>query len=339
MPEMPKRVNNSEDYKSLHCVVPKDKSFISICIMDDKDNDLSDILKVLSKYPGTNIEIKNITTLKQLNVICSLLGAYDYSGNVTINILSRLHGNNAYLKGLTNNKVVNLEALPCYAKINGFYKNNSQSDFTSWAHNLNYNDRNTLLNCLTDDCKSIFLEQERVIKSFYNDLIKEYPYIMNLDEKSRLETVFEYLSKNIRYANVLGPDGLAKLGYEYTHDAVETYKRHEGVCNGRANLLALVTNNNLLKINSAVVDGYTEPHETAYNRSLPHTWNVFVDENGNAQFYDLSFRQFTGRDIHDLGERSITNVYYSNVKDILDIPTLPPRRKSYRPLPKRREGQ
>ena len=347
MAELPKKNNIMEEYENLHCSIVLSRKFISIIILGDEDSDLLDILKILNKYKDFNVEIKNITKLSELNKLCYILGSYDYSGKVTINLLSKTTGNYS-IKGLSNNKYINLEALPSYVKIKGFYENNKQSDFSSWAHNLNINDKITLMGCLTEKDKSLFVTQERVIKAFYNEFIKEYPNISSLSEKERFEKAFMYVMYEIKYNfECLAEDGYVNdYGY-YANDAVETYKRRSGVCGGRSNLLTMVTNNQLLRCNSATVDGRIEPSKN-YPNGLGHSWNVFIDNDGNAYYYDLSFRNFTRREVHDMGERKIDRVYYSNVQKILDTPKLPPRRetiplpqkvKANRPLPPRREEQ
>jgi len=347
MRELPKKNRFIEEYKNLHCSTTAKQDFVFVTIMNNGDNDFSDLFKILNKYKNTTIEIRNINSLKELNKLCDILSVCDYSGNIIINLISRINGK-ASIKGLINNKFINLEELPNYVKINGFYKDNNQSDFTSWAHNLNINNKNTLMSHLTEEDKYIFSEQEKVIRSFYVELVDACPEIMTYDEKTRFEKVFMYVKNNFLYANVIDIDGYVRTGFEYTHDAVETYKRREGVCNGRSNLLTLVTNNNLLKCNSAVVDGYTEPGGI-HPHGLAHTWNVFVDRNGNAYYYDLSFSNFNRREVHDVGRRRIDRVYYSNVQEIMDRPLLPPRRelnsqvsqkvKLNRPLPPRRKEQ
>lgn len=348
MQEMPKRDRLTEEYKNLYCSITYSRRFISITILDNEDNDLIGLLNILNKYKDFNVEIRNITKLSELNKICSLLGSYDYSGKVTINLLSRVTGNSS-IEGLSNNKYINLESLPSYAKIKGFYENNKQSDFSSWAHNLNINDKITLMGCLTEGDKNLFAKQERVIKAFYNEFIKEYPNIMLLGEKERFETAFMYVMSEFKYNfGCLANDGyLSDDGY-YANDAVETYERRSGVCGGRSNLLTLVTNNSLLRCNSATVDGRIEPSNN-YPNGLDHSWNVFICNNGRAYYYDLSFRSFTRRDIYDLGQRRIDRVFYSNVQEILSRPPLPPRKvvesedspkvNIKRPLPPRREEE
>ena len=346
MSQLPKRDRLVEEYKNLYCSILNSRKLISITIIDSEDNDLLGFLKVLNKYKDYNVEIKNVTKLSELNQLCYILGSYDYSGDVVINLLSKVNGN-AFMKGLSNSKYINLEVLPSYAKIKGFYENNKQSDFSSWAHNLNENDKNTLMRCLTDKDKTLFLEQERVIKSFYNEFIKEYPDILTKSEKERFETAFMYVMCEFKYNfNSLAEDGYVRDDSHYVNDAVETYKRRSGVCGGRSNLLTLVTNNALLRCNSATVDGLIEPSSN-YPNGLGHSWNVFINNDGSAYYYDLSFKSFTRRDIHDLGERRINGIYYSKIQEILSRPQLPPRKEPnsqlspkvsvLKPLPPRRD--
>ena len=347
MPEIPKKNDIIEKYKNLSCNIRPSFKDIIVTIKNNIDNDLSDLLIILRKYENATIEIRNIRTLSELNKICSLLSNFSYDGNVVINLVHSFDCNR-FISGLSNNKYINLEVLPCYAKIKGFYLENRQSDFISWTHNLNDNDKNTLVRCLTVQDKRLFLEQERVIKSFYSELIKKYPNIMSLDMKRRFEIIFWYVKDNFRYfSECLNADSEdVRPDAYYTKDAVETYKRRGGVCVGRSNLLTLVTNNNLLRCNCASIDGYTESSRSHPN-GIAHCWNVFIDNDGNAYHYDLSFRNFVQIEIHDIGTRRISNVYNSNVHEAISRPPLPPRReadsqlisnvKILKPLPPRRE--
>lgn len=347
MPEIPKKDEFKEEYKNLRCNIRLSLKTIVVTIENNIDNDLSDLLIILRKYKNITIEIRNIRTLFELNQICSLLSNFIYNGNVIINLVHSFDGNR-FIRGLSNNKYINLEALPSYAKIKGFYLENRQSDFISWAHNLNDDDKNTLVRCLTVQDKRLFLEQERVIKSFYRELIKKYPNIMSLDMKRRFEIIFWYVKDNFRYffeCLNADSDDVRSDAY-YTKDAVETYKRRGGVCAGRTNLLTLVSNNNLFRCNCASIDGYTEPSRFRPN-GIAHCWNVFIDNDGNAYHYDLSFSNFVQIEIHDIGARRILKVYNSNVQEAISRPPLPLRREAgvhlpsnvriLKPLPPRRE--
>lgn len=337
MPNLPKRNGYVEYYKNLHCRITSDNTIL-ISIMNKVDDDLTDLYKILFKYPKANVVIKNINSLKELNSLCRILGTCQYDGNVTIDLLSRITRNHS-LEGLVNNMYIDLEDLPSFVKINGFYKNSTQTDFSIWAHNLNVEDKTTLLRCLTDEDKKLFMEQEKVIDSFYNEFIEACPEALTLSEKERFEKVFMYIFINFPYSfEALGSDGDVKLDCYHTKDALETYKNRRGVCGGRANLLTLVTNNPKLCCNSATISGNTEPSST-YPNGQSHAWNVFIDNDGKAYHYDLSFKSFCRRDLLDIGERRIDEIYNSNVKKIFDSipPELPPRTRNYRPLPPRRE--
>lgn len=340
MTELPRRNKITEKYDDLYCEISPRLDFLNITIIDPSANITDHLLSILNRYKNATVVIKNISTLKELNNLCSFFGEYSYSGSVEINLTSRIN-NCGSLKGLSNNKYINLEALPNNVKISGFSFNGTQSDFTSWAHNLNNTDKNTLLNCLTTENKQLFLEEERIIKSFYSELIKVYPEIMTYDEKKRFEILFMYVNCYYKYdSESLDESSYVRLGCDYAHSAIETFKRGKGVCDGRSNLLTMVTNNSLLRCNSSSIDGYTDK-----TGGLPHTWNVFIDQDGSAYYYDLSFRNYTRREIHDIGERRITKIHHSKVQEIFDRKELPPRRNNspkvrvLKPLPPRREEQ
>ena len=340
MPAIPRRSDIVEDYNGLDCrVFPSDK-IIKVTLLGSSDNNYSDLFKILRKYDGYNITIQNIISVGDLNKLCSILGVCDFSGSVEINLCFKI-GNNKFIKGLTNNTFINLEALPSYVRIKGFNNNNDQTDFTSWAHNLNAQDKITLTDCLTSQDRLIFQTQENVMGSLFNEIKRAYPDIMSYDEKRRFETAFWYVKNNFPYSSeVIGPDGLAKEYTDYSKDAVETYRRRRGVCSGRSNLLTLVANSPLLKCNCTSIGGHTAP-SSVYPNGLPHCWNVFIDSDGKAYHYDLSFNNFYHKELNELEGRRIDAVYYSMVQEIINQyqtpPALPPRRKSYRPLPPRRE--
>ena len=356
--ELPKRRHIIEEYKNFKCI--NYEKYIHIYIKENNDGDFSDLHRVLEKYPNANININKFYKLSELNTVCDLLEHKSYSGKVTLNLINT-YSEKGFIDGLKNNERINIDDLPDYVEINGFFKNNKQNDFSLWAHNLNDIDKRKLFKhlCLSD--KAIFLEQEKVIKEFMSELMQKHPNIMSYDEKTRFEIVFKYVNENFRYEyeciDPNNPEGNTLGGpLNPAHDAVETYKRRKGVCDGRSSLLALVTNNSYLKCNCFIIDGRTAP-SAKYPEGQPHGWNVFIDRDGRAYFYDLSFA-IVARDIHNLEGRTLNICYNSVVYDKLerlfsltqlsqrgdDIrnvpPPLPPRKASIGsmppPLPPRR---
>ena len=139
--ELPKRRHIIEEYKNFKCI--NDGKNIHIQIKENNDGDFSDLHRVLEKYPNADINIYKFYKLSELNTVCDLLEHKSYSGKVTLNLINT-YSEKGFIDGLKNNERINIDDLPDYVEINGFFKNNKQNDFSLWAHNLNDIEENCL---------------------------------------------------------------------------------------------------------------------------------------------------------------------------------------------------
>lgn len=250
-------------------------------IVLDNNNQLNEVLLkvLLSSY--NNIKIHNITSVNQFNSLVSFISENDFNSNILINLLAGKEDN--IINGLENNRYINLESIPDNVKLLAFKANNSQTEFSTWAHNLNSEDKHTLLRVLRDEDKIRFVEQEKVIVDFYNTMVVNYPFIFNMNDKDKFTFIFDYIKTNYPYAyEATNREGTAVCPYfEWSQDALETYRRGRGVCEGRANLLTLVTNNPYMKLNCVTVEGKVG--------NVAHAWNQYIKVDGTVTDYDLSY--------------------------------------------------
>ena len=321
-----------ENHHNFICTTrPKDK-FIEFELIDNGNNDFSEILSVLNKYKNYRVTISNIYSRNILNTLCNVLSNNTHKGNIKLVI--SCYGKEYLMDDLTNNKPIIIELLPDNVKLDAFPNYNEQNEFTTWAHNLNYKDKESLKRCLTDVSKKRFEDQELVMYKLYRDIIRRYPSIRTFDERARFNIVFDYVLRNYPYSgSSCKPNGHIRDDGRWACDPIETYKRGTGVCSGRSNLITLVSNSPLLHINCITVNGETDGE-------LPHAWNAFVD-NGKLYHYDVCFPHLVNNTLTKDVCHKIESYYYCAKEDIdkSRIPELPPKRKKFTPpeLPPRRK--
>ena len=330
---LPKTFNKTEHYNNIKCV-SFNADFINVYLEKNKEEDFSDLLVILRKFNNETINVHNIYSRNTLNKIIELLSKNKYNGNIIFNLLSKYDVDGYDITyDIDNGRFINIESLPSNVKIVGFPDNNKQTEFTTWAHNLSKNDKLKLLNCLEKSNKELFIKQEKIAVSFYKDVIKVFPNIMNYNSFDRFNIIYKYFKSTYPYAfeclNSNG-DGV-KIGAEWSQDAIETYERGRGVCEGRANLLTLVTNNPIFNLRCVTVEG-------KYGQ-IEHVWNQFIDDNDVVRNYDLSFSIADNVPFYDIEkynhtyERLYPCVLERVINSKKEIRPLP-RRNVLRPLPK-----
>lgn len=323
--ELPKSLAQTEYYKNIKCV-SYNSNYINVYLEKNEENDFSDLLDILEKYDNKTVNIHNFYSRNTLNRIIYLLSNNSHKGNIVLNLLSKNNDNDIDITyDLDNRRYINIEIIPSNVKIIGFSNNNKQNEFTTWAHNLSKVDKLNLLKCLEENNKELFIKQEKIAVSFYKDIIKVCPNIMDYNSFDRFNIIFKYFKTKYPYAseclNING-DGV-KLGSEWSQDAIETYKRGRGVCEGRANLLTLVTNNPIFNLRCVTVEG-------KYGH-IDHVWNQFIDDNNIIRNYDLSFYNGCNVSFDDIEKHGYT--YERLYPCVLEI--VKKERKKKRPLPRK----
>lgn len=233
------------------------ENYLDIKIKDQGIVNPNNLFPVLGKKNYRGIEISNIYSVNVLNSVIFSLEDYIFNGSITLNLCSSdtSIANNFVIRkidGLSNNIHINLEFIPSYMKISAFPEDNSQTEFTTWAHNLCKKDRDTLLKVLTDTDKELFLKQEKVIANFYRSMNRKYANLNEMSDYDKFNVIFDYFLKK--------------------YPAIGTEENF-------ANLLTLVTNNHLMKLNCCTVYGKKD--------GMDHIWNQFIYENKIIN-YDLS---------------------------------------------------
>lgn len=252
---------------------------------DNSNVNIIDISHFINRYNSKDIDISNFTNSKALVDTFKVIKSLKVDGEIVIDLNSFINNHSYIVKnlimGFNNRTYIDLNNIPSNVKLYCFNKNHRQNEFTTWAHNLNTDNKKKLYKILSNEDKRLFLDEERVISSFFSKIISIYPNILEMPKKEAFNTIYEYFSKEYPYAYECTYNGhLIRENSEWSIDPVETYNKGRGICEGRSNLLTLVTNNNLLRLNCTVVDG-------AYGSTL-HTWNQFIDENKQVSDYDLS---------------------------------------------------
>jgi hypothetical protein len=312
---IPKRNYIIEEYKNI-TMKKTSNDTILIFLKETNDVDYADILTILRKYRGHNVDIRGLTTCKTINSVIKILSRCNYDGKVFLSI------SNSKIKDLDNHKNLIIEEMPSYAKIKGFLYNNKQTPFTTWAHNLSDKSKRDLISVLDDGDIELFNTQEDVMYRVHDDIVRLYPNIMSKSPKERFEIIFDYIGKKYPYSSEClneTSDGVTQ-GNDWSQNAVETYRRGRGVCQGRANLLTLATNNNLFRLKCTTVSGYVG----LPIREVGHEWNIFMDEFDVASNYDLSFsrKNTTVKKMLELGYK------YKEVYPCVynSTPPVPPKR-------------
>ena len=341
MMNLPKRNEIVTETESIRASYRSKTNTLILSIKESESINYNDILEFLNIYRNANLTIDNINSRSILNSVLDILKGVNYNGTITVNLINTCNlYPEAQVSDLYKGDYISIENLPRFIKIKGFKLNNSQTDFTIWAHNLNYMDKNTLLTVLTDQDRKLFINQANTIVYFYRDLthklalngtIREekvelmWEHLNNMPETKRFEFLFNYVSRNYVYAyEATTRDGSnVNPNDSWSQDAIETYNRGRGVCEGRANLLTLIANNHNAKLNCTTMTGILPS-------GVEHVWNNFVDENGVAYHYDLPpmglkfpIRELRGRTIKDVS---------SYVLKAMERPSLPPRRVSEVPM-------
>lgn len=259
----------------------------NLFVVLDNESELNsiDLNNMLNKYNSDNVTIMNITSIYNLNNALKTIKNINYNGNIIIDLCSPDPKSEYKLPPmilkLDNRDRIDLSNIPNNVKIHAFSKNNNQTEFTTWAHNLSEEGKKKLYNVLDKEDQELFIKQEKVIGEVVKDICDEYPTILNLSKKEQFDIVFNYINEKYLYAKECTNNGKSlNNDSSWAKDALETYKKGRGACLGRANLLTLATNNNYLRLNCSTVLG-------KYHNVL-HAWNEFIDEN-NVYEYDMSF--------------------------------------------------
>lgn len=177
--------------------------------------------------------------------------------------------NNDTLKIIDNVKVSN-------NKRDDYYP--GEDSFDWWLLWLDDKDFNCVVNKLIPKVKNRSIYIRNIVNTFF----KKYPFLAYASDYEKVNFVFEWLRKNTAYdSSATNKDGTLKNGANYSQDPVYTYINKKGVCCGRAQLMKILLNNHLMKVNCFLIDGIC--------CQLQHQWNEVYLNNGQVLYYDLSF--------------------------------------------------
>ena len=313
--------------------------------IDFKGNklDKTEFISFIEKNKDEYLKLYSIRTGKDLNKIVYILNNIDYKGKVYIDC-------STYKSLVTVKKdtKIDIESIPDNVKLSLFSKT-CLYNISTWCHNLSEKDTISLFKVLDDQSKELFKKQKEIISDFTKRVLKDIPNILELDEKERMDILFDYVAEKIPYAyECLAEGGMrTKPGCDWSHEPIETYYRGRGICEGRANLFTFLVNNPIFKVNCTIVEG---KHPNGAN----HVWNVFQDKNNKLHFYDLShalsIKYLTEDELTNHGyiieryylsrpEKEIDNDNRRSKKRVVTpLPERNPNGKVISPLPKRRKN-
>lgn len=246
-----------------------------------------------------------VQTQNQFNRLSSELSRTEFDKDLTIDV---------YNLDIQKKLFLDFESLPQNVKVSAFHVENNvdsfsyNDNFATWCLWLNDLDFKTVRDKLTPRSKKEMVSREIIANGFYEELEKKHRNIDMLDSSIKMNEAYEWCKHNISYAsetvdkngNIFGEDN-------WCQNPVETFRKHRGVCVGRARLLKTMVNNKYLK-----VDCYTA---TGTKGNLPHEWNEFV--NGDDIYsFDLSFDVKFETDIEKHGYYNIQ--HSAEVKEIVN---------------------
>ncbi|MBQ1496389.1 MAG: hypothetical protein IIZ40_03485 [Bacilli bacterium] len=279
---LPKNDTIKEEYKNMTCY--SNLNMINVWLHKNIESDFTDIVKILKKYDYHLINIGNIYSVNVINRLIYILKKCNYKGRVVLDLIDNNYDNkkDGIIRGLDNDSKINLSSIPKYVKISGFDSNNRQTEFTAWAHNLNIKDKKRLIVSLTDNSRDKFLDQEIMIISFKDELLKKCPNFNNLKPKEKMNFLYEYIRINFPYSfDSLNKEGTGvNMNSLWAENPLKVYENRKGLNIGRSNLLALVSNNSLIKVNCTVAEGN--------KNGVKHSWNQFIDDE-KIYNYDLAY--------------------------------------------------
>lgn len=266
---------NYASYKGIKYSYDKNKLFLQLS--DSSTLELKDINYFINKFHSDYVEIYNITNSKILEALFKLIKKVD--NNININVNLNKHN---LINGLNNKMYLNLKDFEDNVTISAMSPYNNQNEFITWAHNLNQINKLRFIKMLPSKEKIQFINQEKVIRLFYNEILLMYPNIKKMPKKDQFKLIFDYVKNNY----TLAPESYRIRGefeeeYSWAKDPVQIYIRGIGLEEGRANLLTLLTNNSYFRLNCTIAEGHLNEKK--------HVWNQFIDEEGNIYDYDMSF--------------------------------------------------
>ena len=239
-------------HNDLYIVLEKESNF-----------NLIDLNYMINKYKCNNIHIMNTTSYYDLKNVFKVVKNINYDGNVIIDLCeSDIRGENIIppiLLNFENRDRLDISNFPNNVKIHAFSSNNSQTEFTTWSHNLNEKNKLKLYNVLTNEDKKIFLNQEHVIKDEVTSICEENPMILSLDKNKQFNLIIDYIKNN--------------------YDINNKIEKGRGVSFEIADFLTLISNNSYLKLNVCSVLG-------KYKKKK-YYWNEFINNNNEVFEYDL----------------------------------------------------
>ncbi len=184
---------------------------------------------------------------------------------------------------ITKRRWLDFELIPNNVKVSNNKKDDyypGENSFDWWLLWLNDKDFNCVINKLTPKVKNRTIYIRNIIDMFF----KKYPTLAFASDYEKVNFVFEWLRKNTSYdSSATNSDGSLKNGANYSQDPVYTYINGRGVCCGRAQLMKILLNNRLMKVNCFLTDGNYH--------NLQHQWNEVYLSNGQVLYYDLSFNR------------------------------------------------
>ena len=221
-------------------------------ILCNSDNiNYQSIDEILLKENNKDVEILNVSSIKVLNKLIDSLHNINYDGNISINLKYSENKDMIanVINGLTNKSFIKINMMQDFVKLKGYFKDNIQTEFTTWGHNLDDETKKKFVLSLSSDDKEIFNKEELLIKKFYESIMKKYPDIDSKNDKDKYDLLYSEINKRCENKDRLG------------------------------DMTTLLLNNSLFNLNVTNIRGYKNGRK--------HVWNVLIYDDQNIYSYDL----------------------------------------------------
>ena len=263
--------------------VVDNNNVLYITFKDKKIDSGYDLINTINVLKPKTIVINNAPNVMFLNKLLSILSITNIETYIILSrkeeYFSNINNDVLMLEDLNNESSINLDKEAKNIRIKAFNPNSEQDAFTTWAHNLDEENKVKLLKFLLDEDKAVFISQEKAIREFIKEMKVISPNILEMSKKDAFNTILDNIYKIDRY----------KIEKHLNS------KRSE-ILPSNANLLTLLTNNSYLEINCTNVKGQKN-HKS-------HIWNALIDENDVISLYDID------NNIYDASVRSLKEQNY-----------------------------
>ncbi len=268
-----KTEKNTTDFAFYNYI--SNKKILKISINNSDSFDISkfiiDVNNQIKRYYIDEIVINNIKSIDMLNEILKSIVYINHSTKITLDLTYGLENISKKSNMIIGSLPSNLTIKTMYS-----YDNTIESEFITFMHNLDNNDKMKIFRSLDEKTKKYFIEEERIMYLFYNEMVRYLPNINELSNEEKFDIIFNYVQN--RYRNTF-----TEIDNRNDSDVINVYNNKKGNSSGISKFIKLVTNNNLFNI-----DSYTVIGNLKTGSKLPIEYNEVVIGSKVYQ-YDITY--------------------------------------------------